>query len=64
MTARFILAARRLALYADECALILREHGYVGKGQSLEAKVKEVMDACPEPPKPQPVVKVAEEGRQ
>lgn len=47
-SARLRLAARRLALYADMCAGILKERGYVGKGQSLEAKIRDVMDALHE----------------
>lgn len=40
-----IEAARRLALYADECALILKQNGYPAKAQSLEAKARDVMTA-------------------
>jgi hypothetical protein len=41
------LAARRLALYADECSLVLKEKGYLGKSQSLDAQVAEVMSLLP-----------------
>lgn len=38
-------AARRLALYADECALILKVEGYPAKAQSLESKRDDVIFA-------------------
>jgi hypothetical protein len=42
---RLGLAAKRLALYTDECALILKQRGYAGKAQSLESKAADVMAA-------------------
>lgn len=47
MTADFILAARRLALYADTCAALLKHAGYAGKAQSLEAKAAAVLATMP-----------------
>lgn len=33
-----------LALYADMCAGLLRDAGYVGKAESLEGRIKEVVE--------------------